>query len=125
MKKSMLDESFVFTMLGVIIAALFGYLITVYIPSYIKNLSFISVSPVFVWLSGQVLLGFLLGYLYPGRWLYMALSTGIFVVAYAIFDVIVNFSERNIWPIEIIFSFVVVLPALAGSYMGMSVKSKQ
>lgn len=109
-------------LIGIVISAVLGYLATIVIPNGIHNVEFEIITPTKIWILCQVLVGMFLGALYTDKWILMCVSTTIFIFLHAVIDVAMNFHSRTLWPIEIIFSFVTILPAMAGAYISVLYK---
>lgn len=111
-------------LVGIFVAAMLGYLATIVIPNSIHDLVIEFITPTKIWIICQVLVGMVMGALYTDKWILMSVSTAIFVVLHAVIDVAMNFQERTMWPVEIIFSLVTILPAIAGAYISVSYKQR-
>lgn len=96
---------------ALLIAPLFGYLAIEHLP--IQGVPLLGD---FLWLSVAMLIGFLLGFLHPGHWWALALSSaGLDLV---LFGKDILLKDLTLWPIGLAFRLAWLGAALTGAALG-------
>ena len=106
-------------LLGAIIVAFVGYLITEVIPYDKIELAF----RLPIGMTLRLLLGIVVGLIYPKHWVGVSLFSVVATVGAVLVDSMTR--EINLLPIALIFHVVLVFPVLIGAFIGKMLVSRQ
>ena len=101
-------------------AVLLGYVNLTFILPVFAN----TFGPDLTAMAIQFSLGAILSFIHPRKWVLLALLTGVLPLAISLFGIVTDLEKHNLWPIELVFGVLFVVPALVGAWIARLARRK-